>query len=207
VPNPLTAGLLVLDGGVGIFSPYLEDSSSAVVKLFEKVGLVKFKVVTGLVIEDGIEMAACCCAALIAASIWAAARAATGLLNCSCAARAMAPRELWNWFIIIAGCCAWLMARLGALVMKGLTDGLDILELFAKLAEETLLLAKVLGDLGFGDWDPIADVTGDFLPEFLALSTVLTVTVVPAGILLAKLSALFTFSVKLALLVAIKLFL
>lgn len=103
VPNPLTAGLLVREGGVGIFNPNLADMSSATLTLLDKVGFVKFNVVTGLAnedtTEDGRELATACWAATarMAASIWAAASAATGLLKLNrlwC--KAMAPRELWN---------------------------------------------------------------------------------------------------------------
>ena len=92
VPNPLTAGLLVREGGVGILSPNLFDESST---LLDE-DLVKLRVVTGVGTDD-MEAA---WAALAIASICAAANAAMGLVMLSWAARAMAPRELWN-----ADCC------------------------------------------------------------------------------------------------------
>jgi len=52
VPNPLTAGLLVREGGVGILRPNLLDESST---LLEE-DLVKLSVVTGVGTE-GIEAA------------------------------------------------------------------------------------------------------------------------------------------------------
>ena len=111
------------------------------------------------------------------------------LLKLRCwAAKAMAPREL-KWFIN-NGCCCWL-----AIVLTALENGFKV-GCFEDTGLLGMLLTLLVTDLGELNLESVVTDTGvmeacgELFPVLLLVSTVLTVTVVPAGMFFVNVSAL-----------------